>query len=497
MLSFIRKNNNIFSATLFTGLFLFGLFFSVSETKAAASTTLRGSAWWGNDKGYVYFNCKDDVMGDKLDVLNNLSGSGKYPPPDDKFHFYAPPCLSSSHYVYIDTSGNFRGQAWNQIKGFISFEGSDDPPGGYGDLSSSGRCGSTCNTSNNCWGCYVESQKKVYGWARVDLTGEWIRLDNTSQTPIFLETCSASPIIYSAPSVSAIGLEPGDFHGLATTDTLGSLFFNCKNDPSDPTCLDRNYKVWIETLSLGSLTAPNFSYTEACSGNSLGATLGWCVKSGQQKAYEVVINKTDFGPTPTPANLSSAFCWSGIVQSSGADQFLPHISCTNSLEYGTDYYWWLRLYDENNKPTQWYQYFGNTIDDTDGDADRLTRVDHEKTFSTFKHRFPTPFFTWSPFDILVGSSTKFSATSSIFYTGIDPNGETCYGTYCQYSWTTTDSKAIFSATNTIETDIIFKIATDTTVSLVVTDLDNYMCKMTSAIIKINYDLPIWREIKAK
>ena len=495
MLNYIIKNNKIFSAIIFIGLFFSGLVFCVPKTQAAATSTLRGAAWWGSDNGYVYFNCKDDVMGDRLDETSNLSGGGKYLPPNDKFHFFAPPCQSSSHYVYIDSDSNLRGQAWNQTKGFISFEdfaGSVDPPNGYGELSSN--CGSTCNASNDCWGCFIESQKKVYGWARVDLTGEWIRLDNTSQTPVYIETCSANPPILSSitPAIAATGLAPGDVYGYGTSN-LGNLYFNCKNDPRNVgnTCFEE-YKVKIETLTIGALTAPNFSYTEACSGNALGATLGWCVKSGDQTAYEIVINKTDFGANPTPANLSSAFCWTGVI-SSETNQFLPHISCLNSLEYNTNYYWWIRLYDEYNSPSQWYQYFGNSIGDTDGNTDN-----NVKTFSTFKHRFPTPFFTWSPFEILVGTTTAFTAASSTFYTTAQPVlPQSCYGANCRYSWTTTDYEAIFSATDTRETDIIFKIATDTKVFLALSDADNYTCSMESALITINYDLPIWREIRAK
>lgn len=504
MLRIIRTIQTNLKASFFISFFLLGFFFFIPNTQAAATSTLRGAAYWGADKGYVYFNCKDDVMGDRLDIpLNNLSGSGKYAPPDDKFHFYAPPCFSSPHYVSIDSSSNLRGKAWNQVKGFISFEGTSTPPDGYGSVSSN--CVSTCNASNNCWSCYKESNKRVYGWAQVDSTGEWIRLD--TQSTLNLETCAASPIILAAPSVAATGLTPGDFFGYGTAGALGNLYFNCKRDSSDPNCVARNYKVYVETLAVGALTAPNFTYTQACGSNGLGATLGWCVKSGQQTGYEIVVNKYDgtsnsnFGPNPTPAQISSAFCWTGVVGSSGADQFFPHLSCLNSLEYGANYYWWIRLYDATG-PTQWYQYFGNTSVDTDGDPDGVTgpnfNPDHAKTFSTFKHRFPTPFFTWSPFDILVGTSTTFTAASSTFYMASQPTvAQSCSGSSCRYAWTTTDNQAIFTAINTRDTDIIFKIATDTTVSLALTDLDNYTCNMKSGLITINYDLPIWREIKAK
>ncbi len=495
MLRFIGTIKFNFKANFFIGLFLFGLCFFVSDAKASATSTLRGSAWWGDEKGYVYFNCKDYVVGDHLDVLENLSGSGKYLPPDDKFHFFSPKCLGFNHAVYIDSQGNLRGQAWNQLEGFISFSGTSTPPEGYGAFNSN--CSNLCDSSNSCWSCYNESEKKIYGWARVDSSGEWIRLDNTGR--LYLETCSSDPQILSSenPRIAAIGLEPGDFFGYGkSTSTPDNLYFNCKADESD-SCASRDYKVYVETLTVGALTAPNFSYAQACGSNALGATLGWCVKSGHQTAYEVVVSDTNFGSSPTSADLNSAFCWTGKINSDSANQFLPHISCPRQLEYGTDYYWWIRLYDESNEATQWYQYYGNTTNDTDGDADRLYNVNHEKTFSTFKHPFPNPFFTWSPYEILVGSSTAFTAASSTFYISGQAEPQSCYGQNCRYAWTTTDAKAIFSSTSERDIDITFKIATDTTVSLAVTDADNYTCSMTSALITINYDLPIWREIKAK
>lgn len=491
MIYFSLKNvKNINFLIIFGIVFLVLFSTQIKNVDASATTTLRGKAWW-QDNGYVYFNCLDDVMGDRLDEPGNLSGSGKYLPPDDKFHFFAEPCENSLHAVYIDNQGNLRGQAWNVSQGFISFEGTDDPPDGYGELSPN--CEGKCNASNDCWACFREDQKKIYGWARVDTTKEWIRLDHASTTPIYLETCSATPVINKSPGVVAMGLEPGDFYGYAVSmSSANVMFFNCKNDSrnSGDTCYE-DYKVYLETLTVGGMTAPDFTYTQACTGNSLGATLGWCVKSGQQTAYEIVVNKTNFGAEPTTENINNAFCATGKVNSS-ANQFLVHNGCSNTLEYGTNYYWWLRLYN-GDTPTEWYQYYGNSSGDTDGNIDNNTN-----TFTTFKHRFPSPFFTWSPEEIFVGSSTVFTATSSIFYTTAQPiTPQSCSGPNCRYFWETSDYKATLSSTNTITTDITFMIATNTTVSLELRDIDNYMCKRTSPILEINYDLPIWREIKAK
>ncbi|MFZ4631739.1 MAG: hypothetical protein ACOYL8_00860 [Patescibacteria group bacterium] len=486
----IKKNLTIIKKIkpiLGMGIFFALVFFINISSASAATSTLRGSAWWGDDKGYVYFNCLDDVMGDKLDEIGNLSGSGKYAPPDNKFHFYAPACASSQHVVTLNSDEIFGGQAWNQVKGFISFSGTSTPPD-Y-DYRQNARCGAICSNANNCWSCFNEAEKKVYGWARVDKTGEWIRLDSALAKPVSIQTCAETPAII--PSV-----DPGYFVGSASSD-IGSLSFNCETEQSGLDCIDinRNYNVYIDTLTIGKLTAPSWSYDQACTSNALGATLGWCVKSGEQSAYEIVISENvDFGATPSEENIANAFCKTGRVGSTigNPGSFHPHVSCATPMEYGTNYYWWIRLYNKYNVPTQWYQYYGNSSLDTDGNIDN-----NSKTFTTFKHKFPSPFFSW-PVQELVGTSTEFTSASSTFYTSAQPElAQSCYAPLCKYKWTSTDKNAVFSAIDQAIASITFMIATDTTVSLEITDPDNYVCSMTSEIIQINYDLPIWREIKAK
>jgi len=476
------------AAIFIVGGFLFFAFTVLAPRAQAATSTLRGVGWWGDGLQEVYFNCLDDVIGDRLDVNQNLSGSGKYPPPNDLFHFYSAPCTDIVHGVYIDSNGNFSGQAWNATKGLISFDGSQSPPGGYGATESVGTCPNTCNASNNCWSCYNEATQNVYGWARVDSDGTWIRLDSTLIPPVKLQNCNATSIWpgYTIPS--------GDFAGNATS-ILGNLSFNCQSEaigtnPGTDTCSMRNYKVYISNLSIGSLSAPNWPYEEACRSTARGATLKWCKRSGTQRAYEVVVNNVNVLST------SSAVCWSGKKISDFAAQYnLPSpadVTC-GSLAYNTNYYWWIRLYDETDTPTGWYQYYGNKPTDTDGDPDN-----NAYTFTTYKHEFPTPYFIWSPYEILVGTTTYFTATSSQYYTTAAPNTPNyCIGNNCRYLWSVpNDPGAIISSTTNPVTEIIFNLAASTTVNLVVTDTDNYYCSLASTS-RINYGLPIWREIKAK
>ena len=253
-------------------------------------------------------------------------------------------------------------------------------------------------------------------------------------------------------------------------------------------CLTRDYKVYISNLSIGSLAAPSWTYNQACNSTALGATLSWCRRSGTQTAYEIVVNDSN------TLSTSSAVCWSGKKYSGFAAQYnLPNGDPTcYSLDYNTNYYWWIRLFDETDTPTGWYQYYGNTALDTDGDIDG-----NAYTFTTYKHEFPTPYFTWSPYNILVGTSSTFSATSSLFYSSLSPNTpQTCSGINCRYAWSTNDPGAIIAASTSAITDMIFSLATGTAITLRLTDSDNYYCSMATTT-RINYDLPIWREIRAK
>ena len=469
----------------------------VSSAQAAATSTIRGAAWWGDSVGYVYFNCLDDISGDQLDREGNLTDPG--------FRFFAPPCEYNQHKVVINPDGNLSGQAWNYNKGFISFSGTSTPPDGYGPTSSSLKCPNTCNVSNDCWSCYDEENKRLYGWAQVDSTGEWIRLDSDfpaldNKPPLQLETCAASPLISANTSgtpTSAI-LQPGDLFGVASS-SVGDLFFNCKNEADSNACANKNnYHAYVSTLTIGALTAPKFTYAQACTGSGLGATLGWCVKSGQQRGYEIVVNLgTDFGPNPTPAQISGATCHI-LNNSETARSFPVHGNCP--LVYNGHYYWWIRLYDENNEPTIWYQYYGNSIDDTDGNRDN-----NVKTFSTFKHKFPTPYFDLPEGVVEIGEDVELRATSSVYYTDAAPTTpQLCNDLACSYYWWSNSSYAAFSSTSSATTSVNFsQPSTSTTVSLQVTDLQPvdgqplYYCIMTKKIDNINYGLPVWREVKAR
>lgn len=486
------KNHRKIINSFIIALLVVSFFIVKKDATEAATSTVRGAAWWGDQYQYLYFDCLDDITGDQLDVLGNLYA---YPEPRG-FHFYSTPCSNIVHHTSIDPYGNFFGLGWNYSKGYVSFEATttpnaEVPPDNYAFNTN---CPNTCNAGNNCWACYNESDQQVYGWGRAVTDGTWIKLNSATTTPVKLQSWN-----YLTNSVlPGHGIEPGDFVGYATSD-VGDLSFNCESEGGGAgNCVTRDYKVYLDTLQVGHLSAPNWSYNSACEDTALRAVLRWYVKSGTQAGYEIVVNDVNNFDT----DIGEYVCWSGAKTPSVATQYvIPNADpgCP-SLDYSSNYYWWIRLYywdGSNYVPTEWYQY---GVDDGHlGSEDEATSGNPDadiKTFTTYDHEFPDPYFSWNPADVLVSTSTDFTS-DSYYYASASPDlPQSCAPGLCSYAWATNDAEAEISSLTGATTSILFFHATGTTVTLTVTDPDSYVCS-TSSTLRINYDLPIWREIKAE
>ncbi len=466
------------------GSLLYFGFFLLAPTVEAATSTVRGKAYWG-DYGYMYFHCLDDVIGERFNETENLAGANKYQPPgEDLFHFYSAPCTDLVHGVEIDSSGILSGSAWNPSVGLINFFGPSAPEYGFNS-----NC-PQCVQSNNCIGCYNFNDQRVYGYAQIAATGEYISLSK-SGTLVNIYTKAGTPVY---PLASGISL--GDFAGTAVMDSgiKPNVSFNCRteNYPGTDTCATRQYRVYIGGLMIGRLSAPNWSYDNACNSGALRAVLRWEKYAGEQSAFEVVVNDENTLSTTTGEYV----CWSGKKNQPETYQYVisnTNPDCGGRLDYNTSYYWWVRGYDADGKATDWVQYDTNSSTDTDQNLDGNTM-----TFQTFRHEFPSPFFSWSPFSVTTGTTTVFTS-ESFAYDDAAPTlpPVSCDSTRCPgYLWTTSDVNAIISATTSPVTDINFWSATNTVVTLRVTDYAGYVCS-TSTVLRINYDLPLWREVKAQ
>lgn len=495
----------------FTATLVLAAFFLIARPAAATTSTVRGAAWWGSTNQYLYLNCLDDVTGDRLGDPYNLCGGSTYGSlgnylycapymPNNVFHFYSTPCSNLVHGVYIADNGNFSGSAWNYNRGLVDFFATTTPPDGQTTIAGC-PSPSQCQIASGCSACYNEDTQEVHGWARVENDGTWVKLNtpldntgNASTTGVQIKSWNLA-----SSTTPYYSLNPGDFIGDATT-TSDDISFNCLSEggqASGGTCATRNYKVYISNLQVGHLAAPNWSYAQACTSGALNTVLTWQLKSGTPAGYEIVVNNSSSFSTST----NNYVCWSGIKSPSVATQYVLPNSDPNchSLNYNTDYYWWIRLFDASSTPTQWYEF--GAVDGHNGNEDTHTNTTPDPSqlvFATYKHEFPGPYFTYSPPQVLVGTSTYFtSIPNSVYYTAAAPTApQSCGASGCHYLWSATDPEAIISSPTAATTTITFQQATGTIVNFNLTDSDNYVCS-TSTNFTVTYPLPIWREIKAQ
>jgi len=506
----LKRQSLILSIAIIIVSFFSCLLFVASPAEAATST-IRGKAWWGDVNKYIYFDCLDDQFGYELTVDNFTSLFGFHNTLDENqnllslpnplgFHFYDPggwvfgstPCTDLVHHVSMDASGRLSGQAWNYYRGLITLDATTTPPDNYAFNT---HCLGTCNLSTGCLSCYNSNDQKVYGWGRLMGDGTWIRFDNATSSPVKMQGWD----YLNHPVLGGREVLPGDFVGYATS-SYGDISFNCKSEDNGAGDCSRDYKVYVSNLQVGHMSAPNWSYSQACSDQALKAVLKWYPTSGTQAGYEVVVNTASSSAVST----SSAVCWSGVKLPSVATQYIiPNLdsNCQAPLNYNTDYYWWVRLYylDRNGdyQATQWYQFGAN--DGHAGSLDEHTNPwsdSSQYTFRTYKHELPNIFFSWDPADPLVGTSTSFTSTAHYYTTASPSSPQSCSGASCQYLWTTSDLGAAIGSPNGATTSIIFMHATGSSVTLSVTDPDSYTCS-TSTTLSINFGLPIWHEVKAE
>lgn len=428
--------------------------------RASINDNVRGLA--DSLHGYISFNCLDD----------DFAGHFVFTFP---FRFNVPPCSFSQHGVNLNLSNNFSGLAWNPSLGFIEFGATSTPPDNY--ASTNANCLNQCNAGNSCSACYNEVDQRVYGWAQIVSTGEWIELNSTVAPPTTM-TNSAMP-------------QPGIFSGYASS-SFGAISFNCSNNGS---CGTFDHKVYLWKLEIEDMSAPNWSFNEACTSGARRAVFKWSRRSGTQTAYRVIINTTN--------STSSHIFDSGILPGDALQLTCPGPLCGFNPAYNTSYYWWLQLWNEAGESTEFFQFDTNiygdgSLTDNEDYNKAVNPDDYNLTFTTYRHEFPTPYFTWSPFEITVSSTTDFVSNSHYYSSAFpDSNAQNCVDGTCQFLWQVSDGAAIIANATRSTTSIIFINKNPKTVSLRITDPDLYICSTSSPVLTINFNLPIWKEVKAE
>jgi PKD repeat protein len=152
-----------------------------------------------------------------------------------------------------------------------------------------------------------------------------------------------------------------------------------------------------------------------------------------------------------------------VVYDSGKVSSPSNSHAVNSgLSYNTTYYWRVRVWDQDDKVSDWAE---------------------GPSFTTPKHPYPTADFTWNPPQPFVNQIVQFT-DKSIAYGG---------ATITSWSWTFQDG--IPSTSNQQNPQVKFTSMGEKTVTLSVTDSDGYGPCTTTKTINVRKPLPKWELMK--
>jgi len=415
----------------------FGSKQNIKISNAGASSNVSGYAWSSNI-GWVSLNCTNDSS-----------------------------CGSHDYGVNVDlATGNFSGYAWSSNIGWIDF----GPTSGYPE-------------APNTAAYYDSATGAVTGWAKSLSLGNngWIKMSGSWTNGVSINSTTGDFSGYA-------------WNGNATSDTqpgIGWLSFNCANDSS---CGASNYKVVAGISSaptITDLTAPNWTFSQSGQYGALKAKLGWVFNSSvgsSESAYEVIVNTSNSISSPVfdsgkclGYNNPTNKCKIDI----GVDQF--PIDSAITLNYNTPYYWWVKVWDNNDESSDLIQY--NTAQDTPTEANDGSPF----TFTSYKHEMPDVDFYRFPLSPNEDEEVTFTDNSHIYSSAAPTTAIDCTEALCDWQWSLTGSGTISDETASTTT-IIFNSSSSATVTLKVTDNEGYYTSV-SKIININTPLPNWKEVK--
>jgi hypothetical protein len=362
--------------------FFLGIFvLQSSNVLAGIEHNIRGKAYTENGK-FIYFNCLDQPSGSFPYTFTFLLGGD----PCEIEYEGVGGAMIDNYGVHLNYNTYvFTGHARHENFGLISFENKpkDD---NYDFLNNCPNVVLDDCQEVNCSACYNSESQRVYGWAYVVVDDDWIKLDSdeidySDRMGVFNYTSSKA----------------GDFFGFFYYDKWQEVDLNCSESGSG---CSPNYKVYVGMVELAEMSAPYWGESQACSTTAKGAVLRWKVHGGQFNRYEIRINDEN--------DFSTADEFSLEEEDPGYNSFQATIGENGfnyNLDWNTSYYWWLRLHDDvlYNTSTDWIQFdHGDTpVDGVQGvlthneienEANNLT--DPNLTFTTYKHEWPRPQFTW-------------------------------------------------------------------------------------------------------
>ena len=426
---------------------------AVKPVMAGVGNNVSGFAW-SSSIGWISFNSTDcDTDGDGF--YEGSGEEGGVPPAG------CPTSGTAQNYgVTLNKStGNISGYAWSQSVGWISFNrcGTDD-----NCMTSDGDTGNPpfapYNTGSGAIARYNSANGEITGWAKILSMGDsgWIKLRKNSG---------------DSGSVYGVSLNSDDFSGWAWNDDengsgIGWISFNCANTGG---CGSSAYKVAIRNTPpvLSDLTAPNWSYQQAADyGGALRAFLKWefdDLELDDQGAYHVIFDDN--------ADFSSPLKDTGRIDTASQSALIDS-STGVALDYDTEYFWKVRIWDVGNATSTWANH----------------------SFTTYKHEMPVPEFTLFPAKASKGEEIGLTDNNSnVYLSGAPSTAIPCDFSNCSWFWEV--PSASYMSSDTASSSIIrFDTEGVYDVTLTITDADGYAVSTTTTIT-IGSALPKWREVK--
>ncbi|MCF7795409.1 hypothetical protein K9M50_03555 [Patescibacteria group bacterium] len=420
---------------------------------SAVMDNVRGFAHSSESQSWVSFNCASDpTVGGQNIFTFNFSTSSVVVEPTMYFSF--PSCDQEEYGLNIDDStGEISGKALSDHYGWIDFNHDTNPftPKAY----------------------YNSSTKEITGTAFVERLGNPDGKVNFQDIDVDVD---------------------GFWHGHMTNGDMGNIKLNCDDSTltsSHPECSENFFKVkYVRPLILEVLNAPNWSPAQVCSSFTNKAVLRWDSIGDAQSAYQVIID-TDSVRDDNPPHFDS-----GKVTSPSQQFICPGTGNDCSLDYDTTYYFWVQLWNSIDQARGWIQFDTNDTNHTltdNEDYNNSVSPDPNLTFTTYRHDFPEPSFTWTPEEIIITEEVDFEGEAD-YYTDANPdsNVQACTDSTCDFVWSTTMASNISNATNSTTT-IVFIESADGFVNLEVTDPDGYTCTKSEPI-SVSFEDPIWKEV---
>ena len=398
-----------------------------SMVEAVGNNNIAGYAW-SDGIGWISFNCSNDNS-----------------------------CGIVDYGVNVDpVTGNFSGYAWSENVGWISFNRSDagDPPADpYQD------------PAETIIANYSSITGKISGWAKILSLGDdgWINFNQPNAAGLPLGFPAPLPMDFGGISFGvSIASSTNEFTGWAWNGNddgsgIGWISFNCA-DTGAGGCAGHDYKV-ISSLNAPpraiNVTAPNWTYEQACSLYARQAFLRWEFSDtdagSSQSAYQIIID--DDNDPSDPLVDTGKTSGAASQYSAGSDV----------LDYDKTYYWWVKVWDNLNASSD---------------------LAAGQSFTTYKHEFPDQDFSWTPTNMSKDEKVKFTSSATVY------GGTTISGLL----WTAPDSLIDDAATST--PTMTFGDSGVHPVTLKITDSDGYYCRLMK-IINVNVNLPGWKEVKPK